>query len=102
LINQSCLEHRLTADERERFSENGYLIIEYALNAVQVEQLTAAADAAFSSSLESGHDPKAALFYPNFIPDNPIFADLVDYERIVPKVWGILGRRAIAGMAEGT
>jgi ectoine hydroxylase-related dioxygenase (phytanoyl-CoA dioxygenase family) len=91
LIDRACLDHRLTAAERAAFEETGYLVIEDALPPIQVERLTAATDAVYDSRLSQGHDPTSALFYPNFIPDDPLFVDLVDYERIVPKVWGILG-----------
>jgi ectoine hydroxylase-related dioxygenase (phytanoyl-CoA dioxygenase family) len=56
-----------------------------------VAALTQASDRLFDAKLTQGHDPKTALFYPNFIPEDPLFADLVDNEQILPRVWGILG-----------
>lgn len=90
-MDPSCLQNRLTDEERQTFDETGMLTVEDALNPAQVAGLTAAADQAFERKLGEGHDAATALFYPNFIPDSPLFADLVDYERILPKVWGILG-----------
>jgi ectoine hydroxylase-related dioxygenase (phytanoyl-CoA dioxygenase family) len=90
-MNPSCLEHRLTPEERRTFDETGYLIVEDALSPDHVAKLTAASDRIYGRKVADGHDAKKALFYPNFIPDDPLFADLVDYERVVPKVWGILG-----------
>jgi ectoine hydroxylase len=87
----SCLAYRLTEEERRTFHETGILAVENALSQPQVADLTAAADRIFAAKLAQGHDPHKALFYPNFIPEDPLFADLVDYEKIVPKVWGILG-----------
>lgn len=90
-MNTSCLQYRLTGDERRAFNETGLLIIENALTPEHVAALTTATDRIHQRHLASGGDAHAALFYPNFITDDPLFADLVDYERILPKVWGILG-----------
>lgn len=66
-------------------------MLENILTSAQVASLTEASDRIFDAKIKAGHDPTKSLFYPNFIPDDPLFADLVDYEKIVPKVWGILG-----------
>jgi len=90
-MNPSCLEHRLTESEQRTFHETGLLMVENALSPEQVAALTAASDRLYAQKVAEGHDPTRALFYPNFIPDDPLFADLVDYEKILPKVWGLLG-----------
>lgn len=90
-METTALQFRLTDDERRHFNEQGYLIVENALDSDQITRLTTLTDAAYTTKLTNGFDPSAALFYPNFIPDAPEFADLVDYEKILPKVWGILG-----------
>jgi len=90
-MDASCLQYRLTDEERRHFDETGFLFVEDALSPGQVESLTAASDRVYEAKVAAGHDPRKALFYPNFIPDDEIFADLVDYERILPKVWGVLG-----------
>lgn len=90
-MNPSCLQYRLTDDERRTFNDTGLLVIDNALTPEHVAALTAATDRIHAQHLERGGDAKTALFYPNFIPDDPLFADLVDYERILPKVWAILG-----------
>ena len=90
-MQPSCLEHRLTESERATFNETGLLMVENALSPEQVATLTNALDRLHSLKLAEGHDARKALFYPNFIPDDPLFADLVDYDKILPKVWGMLG-----------
>lgn len=90
-MNPECLQYRLTDEERNRFDKTGWLLIENALNPAHITALTAATDRIFQRQLTAGHDPAKALFYPNFIPDDPLFADLVDYAPILPKVWGLLG-----------
>lgn len=85
------LQYQLTKEEKQTFNETGILMIEDALSPEHVAALTTACDEIYRRKLAEGFDPQKALFYPNFIPDNPLFADLVDYEKIFPKVWGILG-----------
>src|SRR6187402_722192 len=90
-LDISCLENKLTDDERKTFEETGFLVVEDALSPAQVKSLTAKADEIYAERVAQGHNPAQALFYPNFIPDDPQFADLVDYPKILPKVWGLLG-----------
>jgi ectoine hydroxylase len=90
-MNPACLTHRLTETERTHFNDQGYLILEDALDPDHVAALTAATDRVYRQKLEAGFDPAKALFHPNFLPDDDLFVGLVDYERVLPKVWGILG-----------
>jgi ectoine hydroxylase len=90
-VNETCLEHRLTDAERKSFEETGLLVIPGALAPDLVETLRTHTDITHAAQVEKGFNPNEALFYPNFIPDADCFANLVDYERILPKVWGILG-----------
>jgi hypothetical protein len=90
-VNLACLEHRLTDDERHTFNETGILILPDVLDPNRIAALTQSADRIYGQKVAEGHDSRKALFYPNFIPDDPMFLDLVDEPRILPKVWGILG-----------
>lgn len=90
-LSPDCLRYSLTPDERREFEETGMLVMENTLSPEQVSALSALCDRIFEAKVAAGHDPHTALFYPNFIPDDPQFANLVDYERVLPKVWGILG-----------
>ncbi|AIE84488.1 phytanoyl-CoA dioxygenase family protein [Fimbriimonas ginsengisoli] len=90
-MKESALQHLLTDGERHTFETTGLLVVEDALSPQQVAELTQATDRIYAARLASGGDPKAALFHPNFIPDDPLFQELVDYDRVLPKVWGILG-----------
>lgn len=90
-MQTTAFQFRLTDDEVRHFNEQGYLIVEDALDTEQLARLTQLTDAIHEKKIAAGFDPSAALFYPNFIPDAPEFADLVDYQKILPKVWGILG-----------
>ena len=90
-LSAAALQHRLTDEERRTFNESGILYVRDALSPQQVEQGVALTERIHHAKMAEGHDPRKALFYPNFIPDDPFFVDLVDYERILPKIWGILG-----------
>jgi ectoine hydroxylase-related dioxygenase (phytanoyl-CoA dioxygenase family) len=90
-METSCLKYKITKDEKKQFDETGILMIEDALSPAQVEALTAATDRVYERRIAEGLDPKSVMMYPNFIPEGKEFVDLVDYEKIVPKVWGILG-----------
>src|SRR2546423_15710015 len=90
-METTCLAYVLTDEERLQFNEQGFLVVEDALSAEQVTALTAASDRIYQQKVAGGHDSTKALFYPNFIPDDDLFFNLVDYEKILPKVWGILG-----------
>lgn len=90
-METTCLQYRLTEAERKTFNEQGYLMIEDALSAEQVTALTSVVDRIHEQKIAEGFNPRAALFLPDFIPLDPMLTDLVDYEKILPKVWGILG-----------
>ena len=90
-MQPSCLEHRLTDAERTTFEETGLLVIEDALSPERVVALTAATYGVFAQRVAAGHDPRAPLMYSNFLPDDARFVDLIDEEKILPKVWGLLG-----------
>jgi ectoine hydroxylase len=90
-MDTSCLQYSLTDEERRIFNETGYLIIEDALSAEQVEELTEQVDIISERKKNEGQDTKKAMFYTDFIKDHQLFMDLVDYKKILPKVWGILG-----------
>ncbi len=90
-METTSLKYRLTPEDRQTFEQTGVLTIEAALSPDQVAALTTATDRIHEQALANGQDPHKSYFHPNFIPDDPLFADLVDYPRVLPKVWGILG-----------
>ncbi|MCZ8517104.1 phytanoyl-CoA dioxygenase family protein [Paenibacillus filicis] len=90
-MDTSCLQYSLTEEERRTFNETGYLIMENALSPEQVKALTAEVDRIHDRKLKEGQDPQKAMFYTDFVKDHQLFLDLVDYDKVLPKVWGILG-----------
>ncbi len=90
-MDPSCLSHRLSPDERQRFERDGYLLVPEALSADQVRTLRAHVDRIYTDRLDGGFDPHAYFFFPNFLAEHDDFVEVVDNPRILPKVWGILG-----------
>ena len=91
ICDATCLQYGLTDRERQQFNEQGYFMVENALSAEQVAALTTRTDEIYQEKVAAGHNATKALFYPNFIPDSELYQDLVDYEKILPKVWELLG-----------
>lgn len=90
-MQPSCLSYRLSERERASFEETGLLAIEGALSPAQVRRLTEAVDERHAHQLAAGHAPERAMFFPDFVATDESFAELVDYEVVLPKVWGLLG-----------
>lgn len=91
-MDPACLEYRLTEEERKAFEQDGFFYVEGALPPERREHLTGVLDRLYGEARARGEaaDDKA-WFLPNFIPRDPAFVELVDYERILPKVWALLG-----------
>jgi hypothetical protein len=90
-MDTACLEYCLTEPERRAFNETGYLIVEEALPPAMIAALTAALDRLYAERRAAGLGPHDNMFFPNFVARDPAFVELVDWPRIFPKVWGILG-----------
>ncbi|HTT88432.1 MAG TPA: phytanoyl-CoA dioxygenase family protein [Acidimicrobiales bacterium] len=90
-MDRSCLQYKVTEQERKTFEEEGLLYVEDALSPDRVETLTSITDRIHKQAVGAGQEADKAMFVPNFIPMDDRFADLVDYDRVLPKVWGLLG-----------
>ncbi|HTE21134.1 MAG TPA: phytanoyl-CoA dioxygenase family protein [Armatimonadota bacterium] len=90
-MDLSCLEHCLTEEERRTFDETGLLIVPDALPADLVSRLEAALDRLHAERRTSGLGPYEGMFCPNFVGRDPLFLELLDWPKVFPKVWGILG-----------
>lgn len=90
-MDTSCLQNRLTPQEREQFEQDGYLVVKEALPLLQCAALTQIVDNIHAKRVQEGGSSTEALFYPNFIPDSPLFQELLTHPKLLPKVWGILG-----------
>lgn len=96
-MDARCLEHCLTEEEYRHFDSQGYLMVEDALDAAELERVTGAVDALYArhrakdntSAIAGG--PPGLFSQTDFIREDEAFLDLVDWPRVFPKIWGILG-----------
>ncbi|RKU31333.1 hypothetical protein C6497_02245 [Candidatus Poribacteria bacterium] len=87
-----CLEYCLTEDEKQKFEDNGFIIVEDAIPEDKVEKLIAAFDRVGAEHLGKDELPSDASFnILDFVGRDEIFIELLDWYKTFPKVWGILG-----------
>ena len=89
-MDPSCLEHRLTENEQRFFNEQGYLVIEDALDAESVDRLTQIVDRIDQRERTPELGDKL-LSVTNVLHEDSAILDLVDLPTVLPKVWGVLG-----------
>lgn len=91
MIDAGCLQYALTESERRHFQEQGYIVVENALDRDTIDRLTMALD-----KIDSAHRANKAMgphdqtFFADFVGRDPAFIDLLDVPRTFPKVWGLL------------
>lgn len=89
-MDPACLDHLLTNDQREIFSDTGYLIVENALDESMLQRLLAVVDRV--DRRERAPDLQGKLMsVSNVIQEDPALVELAGYPTTFPKVWGILG-----------
>jgi len=99
MLDQSHLQHQITEEQLHDFNQLGYLIVEEVLPEELVNQLENRIDQIYQQHLDSGYDPYSKsgmteeknFFYPNFLGQDQLFVNLLDWHKTFPKVWGILG-----------
>lgn len=89
-MNRECLDHRLTADERQFFESSGYLVVPDALDPAMNARLLAAVDRVDARE-RSPEARQKLLSVTNIIQEDDSLVELVTWPRTLPKVWGILG-----------
>jgi ectoine hydroxylase len=89
-MDQDCLKHLLTDDEREFFLANGYLVVENALDEATTARLIEVVDRV--DARERGPDQQGKLLsVANVVHEDDALVELVDWPTTFPKVWGVLG-----------
>ena len=89
-MHTSCLIHALSDEERRTFETDGYLLIPDALSTDDVARLTALVDGLGAERADEV-EPNGRLHLRDFLREDPMFMDLLDWPTTFPKVWGILG-----------
>jgi len=90
-MDSGCLRFCLTEEERQHFSEQGYLVVPDALDRSTTARLIDAVDRVDARERGHGHGRDRLLSFANILSEDDAFVDLVDCPRTFPKVWGILG-----------
>lgn len=86
-----CLQYLLTEEERQQFQIQGFLVISEALDRSTNERLIAAVDRVDARERALATAGDRLLSFTNILPEDDAFLGLIDWPRIFPKVWGILG-----------
>ena len=89
-MDPSCTQHCLTDTEREAFERDGFLLVPDALSPTELDRLTALVDD-LGQRRASEVEPGGRLHLRDFLHDDPMFMDLLDWPTTFPKIWGILG-----------
>ena len=90
-MKPDCLQFRLTEEERAQFERLGYLAVPNALPADRCAALEEIVDRMDADARANGLGPHERFFYPNFLGRDQAFVDILDWPRVIPKVWGLLG-----------
>lgn len=90
-MDPMCLQHRLTEEERRQFQQQGYLVVPEALDRSTNDRLIAAVDRVDARERTPTNPQDRLLSFTNILPEDDAFLSLIDWPRIFPKVWGILG-----------
>lgn len=89
-MDPNCLAHQLTDEERQFFQENGYLIVEDALDEAATSRLISIVDRVEARERSDGNRGQL-LSVTNVVREDEALVDLLDWPATFPKVWGILG-----------
>ncbi|MBT3601700.1 MAG: hypothetical protein HN521_01430, partial [Candidatus Latescibacteria bacterium] len=85
-------DNALTEAERLTFEKDGYLMLEDVLPDDLINKLEVATDRVGDEEREAREmTPYERLSVMDFIGRDDVFMDLVDYPKVFPKVFGILG-----------
>ena len=91
-MDTTCLDYCLTEDERLEFERNGFLIIPDALTPQMTSDIEGIVDRIDAQHrVETEMDAHEWLHKLDFVGQDEIFLDLLDWHKVFPKVWGILG-----------
>jgi ectoine hydroxylase-related dioxygenase (phytanoyl-CoA dioxygenase family) len=91
-MDERCLDHLLTEEERLAFDRDGYLIVRDAISASMVDAYLEVTDRVVAERRkEKGQGPGEVVNILDFISRDESYLDLIDCPTTFPKVWGILG-----------
>lgn len=83
-------EATLSDAQRTFFDENGYLVIEDALDPDALDSLNRATDEVYERESDAGNLPEGKLNLRNCLVAHDAFLPLVDHPKTAPLVWQLL------------
>lgn len=89
-MNPECLNACLTAEEREFFNSQGFLVVPGALDAKALAGLLPVVDK-INAKARTEQNQGKMISVTDVIQEDPLLVDLVDLPTVFPKIWGILG-----------
>lgn len=91
-MDVSCLDYRMTEEERAQFEQEGYLIVKNAIDEDLLGRLLEAADRVDAEERATkGLESDALLSKFRVIVEDESLLELLDNPRTFPKLWDILG-----------
>ena len=87
-MDAACLEYCLTDHECQAFERDGFLLIPDALTVDMVNGLNTAIDGMIAKQMEGRATNELKIL--DFLVEDDIFLELIDWTRTFPKVWKIL------------
>jgi ectoine hydroxylase len=91
-MDPGCLQHCMTDEQRDFFDQEGYLIVEDALDADMIARLTEVGDRVDLQEREHlGLEPNQLLSKFRTIIEDDLFLELLDWPKTFPLIWDILG-----------
>ena len=91
-MDTACLDYCLTEDEHLEFERNGFLIVPDAFTPQMTSDVEAVVDRIDAQHrAETKMDAHEWLHKIDFVGQDEVFLELLDWHKIFPKVWGILG-----------
>src|SRR5262245_4571649 len=91
IMDPSCLQFSLTPKERQHLQEQGYLVVPEALDRAMTARLNAAVGRVDARERTPDHGRDRLLSFANILPEDNALVDLIDWPRVLPTVWGLLG-----------
>lgn len=83
---------RMTGRQREQFERDGYLVIQGALSAAEVDKYSTALDGVYQQEAAEGRVPLGGAMHKlSAVASCPEMAGLLDHPRVFPLVWSVLG-----------
>lgn len=90
-MHPDCLQFRLTPDESRFFQEQGYLFVEDAIDPQNLAALIDVVDRIDGDERDMETAADKLLSVTDIIHRDQRFVELLDWPRVFPKVWGVLG-----------